>query len=166
MTKRRLRAVFDVNVVLAALLTGNPNSPTAELMVRWRRGEFDLVYSAELRAEYVEKLITRKIDLLKSAAFLADLTTIGVLVKVKPGDVKPVIIADPDDDIVVACAVAGKATHLVTYDRHFDFLDGEYQGIKITDGLCFLAAVRQSLKPHLGCREALARLWARVILFD
>jgi len=54
----------------------------------------------------------------------------------------PVIPADPDDDLIIACAVVGKATHLVTYDPHYDILSGEYRGVKIVDGLHFLYRIR------------------------
>jgi predicted nucleic acid-binding protein len=42
---RRLRAVFDTNVFVAAHISKNPNSPMMELLKRWRRGEFELLYS-------------------------------------------------------------------------------------------------------------------------
>jgi predicted nucleic acid-binding protein len=36
----RLRAVFDTNVFVSALLSRNPTSPTQELMERWHNDEF------------------------------------------------------------------------------------------------------------------------------
>jgi len=73
---------------------------------------------------------------------LVELRDMATYVQVKPSDVKPVISADPDDDFVLACAVVGRADYLVSYDTHFDVLEGEYQGIKITEGLFFLQVVR------------------------
>ena len=61
---------------------------------------------------------------------------------------KPVIIADPDDDFILACAVVGQADYLVSYDAHFDVLEGEYRGIKITDVLPFLWTVRGDRPPR------------------
>jgi len=46
------------------------------------------------------------------------------------------------DNVVVACAVEGKANYLVTYDPHFDVLDGDYKGIKIVKAIPFLEALR------------------------
>ena len=43
-----LRAVLDTNVFVAAYLSRNPNSPTREIIDRWLRGEFDLLYSCDL----------------------------------------------------------------------------------------------------------------------
>ncbi|MCX6030334.1 MAG: hypothetical protein NT169_13695 [Chloroflexi bacterium] len=55
--------------------------------------------------------------------------------------------ADPDDDIVLACAIVGRATHLVTYDPHIHALGEAYQGVRILDGLHFLYAVRGDAPP-------------------
>ena len=56
-------------------------------------------------------------------------------------------LADPDDDQILACAVAGEADFLVTYDPHFDPLHGVYGDIKITKVLPFLWAVRGDQPP-------------------
>lgn len=41
------------------------------------------------------------------------------------------IAADPDDDHVLACAVAGHVDLIVSGDRHFLGLGGQYKGIPI-----------------------------------
>ena len=48
----RFRVVLDTNVILAALLSRNPASPTVELLHRWRNGEFALLYCTDLLLEY------------------------------------------------------------------------------------------------------------------
>lgn len=53
------------------------------------------------------------------------------------------ILSDPDDNVVVACAVQGKANYLVTYDPHFDSLKGSYKGIKIVKAIPFLEVLRK-----------------------
>lgn len=103
----RLRAVFNTNVVVAALKSRSPQSPTAELLRRWED---------------------------------------GILIDVP--NVERVIEADPDDDIVLACAAVGNATHLVTYDPHFLPLGEEYRGIRIVNGLHFLYLVRGDVPPQ------------------
>lgn len=52
----RLRAVFDTNVFVSALLSHNPTSPTRELMRRWRNDEFVLLVSQAILEEVVKKL--------------------------------------------------------------------------------------------------------------
>ena len=145
--KPLLRAVFDTNVIIAALKSRNPNSPTIELLKRWRDDEFILLYADDLLLEYREKFIARNIDPALRIAFLASLDVLGEQVQVVPDQIKPVVPNDPDDDIVVACAIVGKATHLVSYDPHLLNLGESYQGIVILDGLHFLYAVRGDKRP-------------------
>lgn len=142
MTEPRLRAVLDTNVVVAALLSKNSASPTLEIISRWRSEEFDLLYSQHIREEYVEKLLDRRVDIAKAAAFLSNLATQGILVSLEPADILRRVPADSDDDAVLACAIVGRATHLVTYDPHLQALGRRYQGVHIVDGLRFLYALR------------------------
>lgn len=59
-------------------------------------------------------------------------------IRVDP-DLQPkVVIADPDDDVVVACAVAGDADYIVSGDRHLLKL-GEHNDIPILRPTIFLA---------------------------
>lgn len=57
------------------------------------------------------------------------------------------MLPDPDDDVVLACAVAGRADYLVTYDPHFDVLGEQYQGVRVVRPLSFLWAVRGDRPP-------------------
>ncbi len=114
-TKPEIRAVFDTNIIMAAHLTKNPRSPTRELLERWMNEEFELAYSTGLLVEYQEKFKERGIeDLTKE--FLTTLIESGIYIHLNPDDIKPVIVDDPDDDIVIASAVIGQATHIVTYE--------------------------------------------------
>lgn len=51
--------------------------------------------------------------------------------------------ADPDDDMVVECAVVGDATHIVTGDKHLLSL-GKYQEITIVKATEFIVLLSQS----------------------
>ncbi len=144
----RLRAVLDTNVILAALLSRNPASPTMELLQRWRRKEFDLLFCADLLLEYREKLIVKKVRPERRIWFLRSLAGRGVLVPLSPADIIPRVPADPDDDVFLACALAGGATHLVTYDPHLLSLNEIYQQqVGILDGLHFLYLLRGDVRP-------------------
>lgn len=143
--RKAIRAVLDTNVFVAAYLSRNPGSPTKEIIERWLRGEFDLLYSVDLQAEIVEKFMAKGVDQETTELLVAALAVRGVRVEVSSSDVSAMIVSDPDDDLVLACAVAGGATHLVTYDPHFDLLGGSHQGIRIVNGLGFLTALRAFL---------------------
>ena len=148
MATEKLRAVLDTNVPIAAYLSKNPRSPTKELIDRWRNEEFVQLYSDGTLAELKQKFAEKGIDSLLVERYIADLLRIGVHVEVSLEDIRPVIPDDPDDDLIVACAVVGEATHIVTYDPHFEVLGGEYKGIKVLDGLGFLRLVRGDEPPE------------------
>lgn len=141
-TKRGLRAVIDTNVVIAALKSRNPRSPTRELLDRWENNEFKWLYSEDLRVEYAEKIVEKQIDPLSAVDFLSRLMLQGHAVVVTKDDLIHRVPADPDDDAVIACAIVGRATHLVTYDPHLRALGEVYQGVRILDGLHFLYVLR------------------------
>lgn len=54
-------AVIDMNVVVAGLLTGNTDSPTARILDGMCKGAFPFLLSTALLAEYREVLLRKKI---------------------------------------------------------------------------------------------------------
>lgn len=54
-------AVIDTNVVVAGLLTGSAESPTARILDGMRNGAFPFLLSTELLAEYRKVLLREKI---------------------------------------------------------------------------------------------------------
>ena len=106
-----------------------------------------MLVSDALVDELAEKLVERGIAQERVIEFLALLGRLAVWVDVPDEAVRPVIEADPDDDLILACAVVGRADYLVTYDSHFDMLDGEHEGVRITRALPFLEAVRGGKPP-------------------
>jgi putative PIN family toxin of toxin-antitoxin system len=147
MTKSTFRAVLDTNVVIAALKSRNPKSPNAELLRRWTAGEFDLLYCDDLQGEYREKFGARKVAFGLWVSFLRDLSLLGHHIALTPDQIQPLVPNDPDDDVVIACALAGQASHLVTYDPHLLDLAETFPGLTILDGLHFLYVVRGDRPP-------------------
>ncbi len=140
MTKR-LRAVFDTNVFVSASLSKNPNSPTRELWERWKKKEFTLLTCQQIVEELAEILTKRGFpldDIMEPVSALARAAEWVVV----PEEKIEALLSNPDDNVIVACAVEGKANYLVTYDPHFDSLQGEYRGIKIVKAIPFLEALR------------------------
>ncbi len=144
----RLRAVLDTNVFVTALLSRNPNSPARELLERWQRDEFTLVTCDALIDEIAEKLIERQIAEDKILELLARLALLAEWTEVPASAITPVVVRDPDDDVLLACALLGRADYLVTHDADFEPLGGEYQGVKIVETLPFLWAVRGDQPPE------------------
>lgn len=102
----RLRAALDTNIYVAAYLSRNPSSPTAELLRRWRNEEFDVLYCREMIYEIARKFREKGIPPRYTIALLGDLKSIGQAVPLRPYELTSVIVDDPDDDVLVACAKA------------------------------------------------------------
>lgn len=126
-----MRLVLDTNIVASGLLwDGTP----ARLIDAAQAGVIEIYTSRTLVAE-----LTR---ILKRAKFAKAIATSGVGIEglvlgyaelaslVEPMPIPPTIIADPDDDHVLACALAAEAELIVSGDRHLLGL-GMYQNIEI-----------------------------------
>ena len=140
MTKKP-RAVFDTNVFVSSSLSRNTNSPTRELLKRWKNDEFTLIICDQIAKELLEKLYERGVDQKTITEQIEALANAAEWVIVATEKIED-LLSDPDDNVVVACAVEGKAHYLVTYDPHFDVLEGDYKGIKIVKAIPFLEALR------------------------
>lgn len=140
MTKRP-RAVFDTNVFVSASLSKNANSPTRELLERWKQNEFVLVICDQIAKELIEKLIERGVAVDSITEQVAALADSAEWVTVAEDKIKN-LLSDPDDNVVVACAVEGSANYLITYDPHFDSLNGEYHRVRILKAIPFLQILR------------------------
>jgi uncharacterized protein len=127
-----MRVVLDTNTVVSALLWGGL---PYRLMQLAQAGEIELVTSPALIAELAEVLERSH---LKPRITAQNISPEQLLVQyqsfalsVVPPSVPAVIAADPDDDQVLACAVAGNADLIVSGDRHLHDLGGGYRGIPI-----------------------------------
>jgi len=125
-----MRVVADTNVVVSAFLWGGV---PAEIVKAARRKVVTLYSSPPLVAE-LEEILSRE-------KFTERLTRVGSSVTEIIGDYRalvtivipefvPRIVRDPDDDHVIACAVAAGATIIVSRDNDLLSL-GVHQGIEV-----------------------------------
>jgi len=134
-----LRVVLDTNVLVSALLSseGIPNQ-----VLRQAKQNYQLFTSHEILEEARDALlkprIQRKIMLPenKIQAFLFSIQRIAVIVENLPS--LKIIEDDPDDNMILACAIKIKADYLVSGDTHLRKL-GSYKGIQIISLTEFLA---------------------------
>ncbi|MBC8448809.1 MAG: putative toxin-antitoxin system toxin component, PIN family [Chloroflexi bacterium] len=134
------RAVLDTNVYVAAVLTSSARSPNAEVLRRWTDGEFVLLIADPILEEITEKLHAKGVSPERTVELVSRLDLHAE--KVTVDEVPAVVAADPDDDVILACAVDGGADYLVTYDPHLLDLGAEYGGVQIVEALPFLWALR------------------------
>lgn len=128
-------AVFDTNILISALLS--TNSKPFRCLTLAKLGQIESVTCREILDEFTEKLLV-KFQFSEEIAHAAvtELLSFSRLVEIS-GALK-VVPADPDDDMVVECAVVGNATHIVTGDKHLLAL-ASHQSIAIVRAAEFIA---------------------------
>ncbi|MBI3045913.1 MAG: putative toxin-antitoxin system toxin component, PIN family [Betaproteobacteria bacterium] len=128
-----MRLVLDTNVVAAGLLwEGPPNRLVEEAF----EGKIELATSAALlvelegvllRAKFARQIAKQSLSIAGLVLRYAELAQLA-----HPAPIAPVVLRDPDDDHVLACAIAAKADLVVSGDS--DLLElGQYQGIPIVN---------------------------------
>jgi uncharacterized protein len=136
-----MRVVADTNIIVSGLLwSGNPR----QILDTARAGDIQLFTTAILLAELE--------DVLSREKFTARLASAGVEVRdlvlgyaalasvIEPAEIKPVILTDPDDDAVLACAVAAHGEVIVSGDRHLLDLK-QYHDIRIINAAALIAGI-------------------------
>ena len=126
-----MRLVLDTNVVVSGLLW---NGAPARLIDAAQADEVELFTSRVLLAELIRILkrakFTKAID---AGGLTREQLVLGyadLAMLIEPAEIPPVVANDPDDDQVLACALAAKADLIVSGDR--DLLDlKQYQDIPV-----------------------------------
>ena len=128
-----LTAVFDTNILFSA--TGWRGNPF-QCVERARAGEFRVFTCPELMEELAEKLENRlNFSADQVAETLADY--LGFLRVVHVPKALTAVCRDPDDNMVLECAVEGNAQYIVSGDK--DLLElKEFRGIRLVRAAEFL----------------------------
>ncbi len=126
-----MRIVADTNIVVLGLLW---HGPSRQLLQAAREGTIELFTSGNLLAELEEILLRKKFAarLAKANVQPHDLVTgyAALATVVQPAQIEPVVLRDPDDDAVIACAVAANATKIISGDKDLLSL-GKHRDIEI-----------------------------------
>jgi putative PIN family toxin of toxin-antitoxin system len=127
--------VFDTNILLSALLSTNGNP--FRCLALAKIGQVESVTCQEILDEFAEKLLVKfKFSQEMTQAAVEEVSRFSRLIEIS-GTLKAVP-DDPDDDMVVECAVVGNATHIVTGDKHLLSLTS-HQDIAILKAAEFVA---------------------------
>jgi uncharacterized protein len=122
-----VKVVFDTNVLVAAFLT---EGLCSGLLIRARKHAFELVLCDDIIQEF-EGILTRKFKVTSE-----DISEISAIVLEAASEVLhtlgliPKICRDPNDDMIIACAIDAGADYIVTGDEDLLILK-RYQDIVI-----------------------------------
>ena len=131
------RVVFDTNILISAVLS--PNSKPFQCTALAKRGIVKSVTCQEILDEFQEKLEGKlKYEIERATALVQEVIHYSQLVTLT--NTLKVVDADPDDDMVVECAIIGNATYIVTGDKHLLSLNS-YQNVTILKATVFLDLV-------------------------
>lgn len=145
------RVTPDVQALVQAAISSQ--GPAATLVASWERGETVLITCEEIIEDY-ESVLRRRhimgrfahITEETIAARIAALRQHAVVVILT--DIPRVVPGDPDDDVVLACAVAGGADYIVSRDQHLLRL-GAHEGIPIVSTESFARILRGQVSEPL-----------------
>jgi putative PIN family toxin of toxin-antitoxin system len=122
-----VRVVLDTNVFVPGIFfTGPPH----QILEAWRDGKVQLLVSPPILDEYhhIGVELASHFQNIDLKPFL-DLLSIHAEIVLAP-TLPPIIHDDPSDDKFLEAAVAGKASYIISGDKHLVKLS-EYQGIQI-----------------------------------
>lgn len=123
-----MKVVFDTNVVASASFwRGKP----FDCLSAWAQGKCEAVVSPATLAEYhetIEELCLRSVDR-KPVEWADSLAESAVLVF--PTDRATGATSDPDDEMILECALAGEVDYIVSGDKKHLLSLGEFRGIRV-----------------------------------
>ena len=132
--------VYDTNILLSSIGWGGTPGRCLELA---RQGSVEGLTCTEILRELEDKLPAKlNFSPAETVDTLEELR--GFLRLVKITNALKGVTADPDDDKIIECAVAGAATHIVTGDRRHLLPLGNYQNIQIITARDFLLQLTSS----------------------
>ena len=126
------RVVLDTNILVSATLV--PEGRQAQIVEAFEAGLFELVASDSILEEYIDVIrrprITRKHPdaARRSEELLLAIQARAVMVSGITN--RRYVLSDPEDDMIVACALEGKAELVVSGDSHLTSLE-TIRGVRI-----------------------------------
>jgi putative PIN family toxin of toxin-antitoxin system len=127
------RVVFDTNILLSAIGWKGTPYQCVELA---RQGRIVSFTCSEILDELIEKLrVKLKFPDNYITETIADLISYTSLVQINK--TLKVIESDPDDDIILECAVVSRSTYIVTGDKKHLLPLQNYQNIQIITAIEF-----------------------------
>jgi putative PIN family toxin of toxin-antitoxin system len=131
------RVLCDTNILVSAFIAGGPPSRVVESAID---GRIELLIASPV-IEELERVLTTKLGLdskrvREITALLNELASSQLL---PPATAPAPVTGDPDDDLILACAVRGQVDLLVSGDHRHLLPVGVYEGVRIVTAQTLLA---------------------------
>ncbi len=159
--------MLDTNVVVSALAWRGV--PYRLLQAIRQQPETIQLYSSEALLTELAGILARP-HLSKQLAAIdrtpADVLTdyAGSFEIVAPTEIPRVIVDDPDDDHVLACALAARAYTIVSGDRHLLALQPQWQGIDILTAAQAVEQLEELRRDRQNCGRGAVLGGAKTVL--
>lgn len=122
-----MKAVFDTNVLVAAFVT---EGLCSKILTRGRKKQFRLIGCPAILQEF-ERVLMKKLSVSRNETRNAlHIVSEAMHGMVQSSQFEQGICRDPDDDVILACALEGRADYLVTGDADLLALKS-FKGIRI-----------------------------------
>ena len=140
---KRQRIVLDTNVLISAVLFGGPPRDVLELVIS---GAVDCSLSFPILDETREVLRRPKFGFSPEQSFQFIEELHAVCDVIDPATRVQAVASDPDDNMILECAVESNADIVVSGDHHLLDLV-EFSGIQILTPSDYLKTVKNKKRP-------------------
>jgi putative PIN family toxin of toxin-antitoxin system len=142
-----IRATLDTNVLAPGIIT-RPQTVNGQVIQAWRENKYSLVLSeailTELSRTFSQPYFSARLTAAQIEAILnlirSEATVVPLLIPVAG------VATHPEDDLILATALSGKAHYLVTRDEKLQAKVKQYKGVVIVSPPVFLQRLREEKK--------------------
>jgi uncharacterized protein len=142
-----IRATLDTNVLAPGIIT-SPQTVNGQVIQAWRENKYSLVLSeailTELSRTFSQPYFSARLTAAQIEAILnlirSEATVVPLLIPVAG------VATHPEDDLILATALSGKAHYLVTRDEKLQAKVKQYKGVVIVSPPVFLQRLREEKK--------------------
>ncbi|MBI4532691.1 MAG: putative toxin-antitoxin system toxin component, PIN family [Candidatus Melainabacteria bacterium] len=147
-----LKVVVDTSVFVAGYLSRTGTSYSAQVISRWRAGDFRLVMSSQILEEIAAKFIDKEIEEERIVEFI---TAVGRLALNVPGSyvVYRLDNIDPDDNMLLSAAQEASADYLVSLDAKHLLPLKHHKGTQILNPTLFIRILDREQQEEPGATE-------------
>jgi len=134
-----MRVVVDTNILISGLLWDGNES---EILKLCKTGEITLIISPDIIIELESVLSRKKFGLTKTEIDSAIGEILSISKIVNPRAIIDIIKEDPDDNIILECAIEGNAELIISGNKHLFNLK-EFMKIPIVRSIEALKRIRK-----------------------